>query len=560
MSKKRNGPSYFITKSLEAADDQEKVISKLGLPFPSNETPMEKCVREGIERTSRYLDACEPAGLEAGVSLEPHQAMLQRLSGAGIGGVLGHADLLTKLSAGDYGVGLLCDQECDRLSRYVGFHDLAGLEAAGSLETHQAMIHRLSGAGIGGMIGHEDLLAKIGTVDADTGLLSGADNAAKLAQFACVGGVDLGEINEYDWAGAETLKDAAKFLGATQDSERLSSLCDLYHGLGADFPAELLTGNLISRVTDTFLWVDDLDDAAHRYAREAFYTGQKYHSWANAWSTTACSLIPESLNDMFLSVCSSSLAAEASHAELERSLLFAAGLDSRMLNQIEVYSQNLIAGNDAVLEALVRGRPSDTLTRDGNNNSPSEHCEAVFDITLDECTEPPRTDSDPCMAIALSYGEGPANALAGARVAVHSNNPDKARHFAISMREAMKHFINRMATDEAVQEWASENSEFVRATLKMPVGQKFSKRGMEIKILYIQRAINVATLNTFLCHQTQAIYSLYDMLNQVHDLDWRPEDSVLIYALGVFETWIPILHILNDRANHQVPNSESGDI
>lgn len=48
----------------------------------------------------------------------------------------------------------------------------------------------------------------------------------------------------------------------------------------------------------------------------------------------------------------------------------------------------------------------------------------------------------------------------GAKRALHSSNPDRVRHFAISLRELLTHVLHRLAPDDEVREWSTRPEHF----------------------------------------------------------------------------------------------------
>ncbi len=92
--------------------------------------------------------------------------------------------------------------------------------------------------------------------------------------------------------------------------------------------------------------------------------------------------------------------------------------------------------------------------------------------------------------------------LNGARDSLNSSNPDKARHVTTSVRELFTHIIHRLAPDDAISNWSTNENDFHN---KRPTRRA--------RLLYICRTFSCDPLTKFIEDDVRAALSLVDSLN-----------------------------------------------
>jgi Predicted pPIWI-associating nuclease len=99
--------------------------------------------------------------------------------------------------------------------------------------------------------------------------------------------------------------------------------------------------------------------------------------------------------------------------------------------------------------------------------------------------------------------------LEGARKAIISDNEDRVRHYATSMRELITHILHKIAPDNKIKKW-SQNDEHYHN--KRPT--------RKARILYICRRVNHGSFASFLKFDIDAFIQIIDLFNKtVHGLE-----------------------------------------
>lgn len=122
----------------------------------------------------------------------------------------------------------------------------------------------------------------------------------------------------------------------------------------------------------------------------------------------------------------------------------------------------------------------------------------------------------------------------GAKNALQSTNPDKARHILISLRELWTHLLRRLAPDPLVSPWITS----------LPSQKDLLHNGnptRRSKILYICRNLNNGPLGEFMTHDTKSLVTLIELFNRVHELETGMSDVQLRALILKTESWLTYL-------------------
>ncbi len=112
---------------------------------------------------------------------------------------------------------------------------------------------------------------------------------------------------------------------------------------------------------------------------------------------------------------------------------------------------------------------------------------------------------------------GLPNLLQGARHALSTDNPDRARHVTVSLRELTGHVLRHLAPDNSIRSWTDESSYFHN--------HRPTRRA---RLLYINRAINNGSLSEFIDADVTSTIKLMDLLNgRTHDITSHMTDREL---------------------------------
>lgn len=103
-------------------------------------------------------------------------------------------------------------------------------------------------------------------------------------------------------------------------------------------------------------------------------------------------------------------------------------------------------------------------------------------------------NDDTLPALLQSIDVGLVNVWKGANASLHSDNPDRARHTATSLRELFTHVLHRLAPDEEVRKWS---------TLPEHYDEK-GKPTRRARLLYICREINHGPFSDFVQQDVKA--------------------------------------------------------
>lgn len=119
----------------------------------------------------------------------------------------------------------------------------------------------------------------------------------------------------------------------------------------------------------------------------------------------------------------------------------------------------------------------------------------------------------------------------GAIEAYHSNNTDKVRHFATSIRELFTHIIHKLAPDDNIKKWTTEASMYHEG-----------RPTRKARFLYICRNINNDPFNQFVKKDVDAMIAFIDIFQKgTHDIDPAFSPNHLITIKSKAETTLKFL-------------------
>ncbi len=118
----------------------------------------------------------------------------------------------------------------------------------------------------------------------------------------------------------------------------------------------------------------------------------------------------------------------------------------------------------------------------------------------------------------------------GAHQALHSANPDRARHILSSLRELWTHVLHRLAPDDHVLAWVPSDRKDLLSDKGLPT--------RAARVLYICRGVNHKPLTDFVVADTHALVKLMESLNRVHGLDPGLDDDQLRALVLRSDSWL----------------------
>lgn len=122
----------------------------------------------------------------------------------------------------------------------------------------------------------------------------------------------------------------------------------------------------------------------------------------------------------------------------------------------------------------------------------------------------------------------------GARDALISKSPDRARHIYASLRELWNHLLRELAPDEKVMNWLpKDKDEFLHK----------GKPTRKARILYICRSINHKPFIEFVDLDTQSLIRLLEFFHRVHELEINISEEQLKAIMLKVDSWL--MYILN---------------
>lgn len=119
-------------------------------------------------------------------------------------------------------------------------------------------------------------------------------------------------------------------------------------------------------------------------------------------------------------------------------------------------------------------------------------------------------ETSPCIELLSEVDPKLAQLYAGARSALRGSNPDKVRHFLISLRELWSHLLRKIAPDRNVRDWVPKDEE------KLLREGKPTRRA---RVLYVCRDLNDGALTRFVDSDAQAFEEFFLVLHRIHELN-----------------------------------------
>lgn len=108
--------------------------------------------------------------------------------------------------------------------------------------------------------------------------------------------------------------------------------------------------------------------------------------------------------------------------------------------------------------------------------------------------------NDELEGLLSSLNEGLVSMLEGARSSLHSNNPDKVRHFSISLRELFTHVLHILSPNEEIKKWSNDSNHYID-----------NKPTRRARLLYICRSINHDSFAKFVKADVDAVLSFINL-------------------------------------------------
>ena len=126
--------------------------------------------------------------------------------------------------------------------------------------------------------------------------------------------------------------------------------------------------------------------------------------------------------------------------------------------------------------------------------------------------------------------------LQGARVALNTDNPDRARHVTVSLRELLGRVLHKFAPKDKIITWSTNGNYY----------DEEGKPTRKARLLYICREINSDPLSEFVDSDVTAVLTLIKALNAAtHDIPCRVTDRQLQALVDRTESCLLFLLRLN---------------
>ena len=126
--------------------------------------------------------------------------------------------------------------------------------------------------------------------------------------------------------------------------------------------------------------------------------------------------------------------------------------------------------------------------------------------------------------------------LRGARAALHTNNPDRARHVTVSLRELIGRILHQFAPKDKIKTWSTDPNHY----------DEEGKPTRRARLLYICREINVDPLSKFVdANVTLALTLIKALSSEAHVIPCRLTDQQLQALMNRAESCLLFLLHLN---------------
>ena len=170
----------------------------------------------------------------------------------------------------------------------------------------------------------------------------------------------------------------------------------------------------------------------------------------------------------------------------------------------------------------------------------SDEADAEQDDSLEIQSVVDEVEEETSICASLLKGVDPAlvRPYEGARDVLYGTNTDRARHFLSSQRELWNHLLRIIAPDEQVQEWIPKEGKDLLHE---------GKPTRKARILYLCRDLNHDSLTEFVVRDTQALVTLVNLFNRVHQLEPKLSDQQLRALQLRSDSWLTyILQIFKE--------------
>ena len=128
--------------------------------------------------------------------------------------------------------------------------------------------------------------------------------------------------------------------------------------------------------------------------------------------------------------------------------------------------------------------------------------------------------------------------LQGARIALNTNNPDRARHVASSLRELIGHLLRQLAPEDKIQVWKTDPNYYHN-----------NRPTRRARLLYICREIGCDSLSEFVDADVKSVLTLVDALHtEAHVISRRLTDLQLQALVDRIESCLLFLLRLNSTS------------
>jgi hypothetical protein len=251
--------------------------------------------------------------------------------------------------------------------------------------------------------------------------------------------------------------------------------------------------------------------------------------------------------DMY-AMLSASLAAQSMLSELEPYRLGAAIHTAASLHESLRFALDEFAVTYSKLFDFIGHRPSNILEVEPNviQHPPLEvfrETALLGEITipedkqdvLDEYEVPVVPEERSLEDWLRKIDTGLPDLLHGAREALNTANPDRARHVVASTRELITHVLHRLAPDDGIRAWTDDVHYYENG-----------RPTRRARLLYINRGINVDPLSNFVDADVKSVLTLINALHAgAHEITSRLTDRQLRALVDRMESLLLFLLRLN---------------
>ncbi len=175
----------------------------------------------------------------------------------------------------------------------------------------------------------------------------------------------------------------------------------------------------------------------------------------------------------------------------------------------------------------------------------AKYCPIEYSLEMGvlECTslesdkEPGAGELPSVDEVLVSFDDRCLTLVNGAREALTSTNPDRARHVTTSLRELFRYVIHRLAPDDQVKKWSNDESHFHE-----------NRPTRRARLQYICRKVACDPLTEFIEDDVRAALTLMDLLHEgTHAVQSKLTDHQLAAIVQRMEYLILFLIKLDEK-------------